>query len=111
MLSAPEADVVGDDVDVGFNAVSVFLAESTLRSPMRSRLCRIWRCRFERVDDVHVDDADRAHARGREVEGGRRAETTGTEEHDLGAEQLLLAFSPTSGQKDVPGRSGRAARG
>ena len=31
----------------GFNDTSVFFAESTLRSPTRSRLWRIWRCRLE----------------------------------------------------------------
>jgi len=31
----------------GLSSCRVFLAESTLRSPSRSRLCRIWRCRFD----------------------------------------------------------------
>ena len=44
------------------------------------------------VDDVHVDDAERADARGREVQRGRRAEAAGAEQQHLGVEQLQLAL-------------------
>ena len=81
----------------GLMAVSVFFAESTLRSPMRSMLWRIWRCRFERVDDVHVDDAERADAGGGEVERGRGAEAAGAEQQDARVEKLQLPSMSTSG--------------
>src|ERR671918_1311212 len=46
-LSAPRRTSWVTTLTSGLMAVSVFLAESTLRSPMRSTLCRIWRCRFD----------------------------------------------------------------
>ena len=54
-----------------------------------------------RVDDVHVDDAERADARGREVHRGGRAEATRAEQQHLGLEQLLLAGFADLGQEDV----------
>ena len=43
------------------------------------------------VDDVEVDEADRADARGGEVERGRRTEAAGADEQRLRAEQPGLA--------------------
>ena len=44
------------------------------------------------VDDVVVDDPERADARGGEVERGRRAEAARAEQQHLRVEQLLLAL-------------------
>ena len=54
-----------------------------------------------RVDDVHVDDAERADARGGEVERGGRAEAAGAEEQHAALEQLLLAGLTDLGEQDV----------
>jgi hypothetical protein len=54
-----------------------------------------------RVDLVHVDDADRADARGGEVERGGRAEAAGAEHQHLGVEQLLAGPRPDLGQQQV----------
>ena len=62
------------------------------------------------VDDVVVDDADRADARGGEVERGRRAEAAGAEQQHLGVEQLLLALGADLGEQEVAASSGGAAR-
>ena len=43
------------------------------------------------VDDVVIDDADRANASGSKVERRRRAESAGADHQDLGTEQLELA--------------------
>ncbi len=43
------------------------------------------------VDDVRVDDPERADARGREVERGGRAETARADEEDARVEDALLA--------------------
>ena len=51
------------------------------------------------VDDVVVDDAERADAGRGEVQRGRRAEAAGAEQQDLGVEQLLLALRPISGSR------------
>ena len=54
-----------------------------------------------RVDDVHVDDAERADAGGREVQRGGGAEAAGAEEEHLRLEQLLLARLADLGEEDV----------
>ena len=53
------------------------------------------------VDDVVVDDPERADAGGGEVERGRRAEPAGAEQQDLRVEQLLLALGADLGQQQV----------
>ena len=62
------------------------------------------------VDDVVVDDAERADAGRREVERGRRAEAAGAEQQHLGVEQLLLALQADLGQRGSGASSARAAR-
>src|SRR5439155_2827592 len=53
------------------------------------------------VDHVHVDEADRPHARGGEVEGRRRAETAGADAEHLGVEELRLARLAHFGKQEV----------
>ena len=53
------------------------------------------------VDDVVVDDAERADAGGREVERGRRAEAAGAEQQHLRVEQLRLALGADLGEQQV----------
>ena len=53
------------------------------------------------VDDVVVDDAERADAGGGEVERGRRAEAAGAEQQHLGVEQLELALEADLGHEQV----------
>ena len=53
------------------------------------------------VDDVVVDDPERADAGRGEVQRGRRAETAGAEQQDLGVEQLLLALDADLGDQQV----------
>ena len=54
-----------------------------------------------RVDDVVIDDADRADAGGREVERGRRTEPAGAQQQHLGVEEGDLALDPDLGQERV----------
>ena len=54
------------------------------------------------VDDVGVDDAERADARGREVERRRRAEAAGADQQDARVEQLQLALLADLGDQQVP---------
>ena len=61
----------------------------------------IWRCRLLSVDDVEVDEAERADAGGGEVERERRAEAAGADAEDLGGLELLLAFHADFGQDEV----------
>ncbi len=53
------------------------------------------------VDDVVVDEADRADPGRGEVERGRRAEPAGAEQQHLGVEHLQLAVDPDLGQQRV----------
>ena len=53
------------------------------------------------VDDVEVDDADRPHARRREVERGRRAEPARADQQHLGGQQLRLARGADLGDQQV----------
>ena len=53
------------------------------------------------VDDVVVDDADRADAGGGEIERDRRAESAGAEQQHLAVEQALLAARADLRQQQV----------
>ena len=53
------------------------------------------------VHHVHVDDADGAHPRGREVQRRRGAEPARAEQQDLGVEQLELALLAHLGHQQV----------
>ena len=54
------------------------------------------------VDDVEVDHADRANARGRQVEGRRRTETARADQERLRVQQLLLPLGADLGDEEVP---------
>jgi hypothetical protein len=56
---------------------------------------------IRQIDDVEVDDPDRADAGGREVEGRRGAETAGSDQERLAAEQPRLPFGPDLGDQQV----------
>ena len=53
------------------------------------------------VDDVVVDEADRADSGRGQVERGRRPKPAGAEQQDLGVEQLQLAVDPDLGEQRV----------
>ena len=53
------------------------------------------------VDDVRVDDAERADAGGGEVERGGRAEASCADQQDAGVEQLQLPLLADLGDQDV----------
>ena len=78
----------------GLMPLMAISAESTFGVPIRSVVWMTWRCRLERSTVVVVDDAQRAHARRRQVQRGRRAEPAGAEQQHLGVEQLGLALEP-----------------
>ena len=77
------------------------MAESTLRSPIRSMIVEDLALQVGGVDDVHVDDADRAHPGRGQVERGRRAEAARAEQEDLRLEQLWLARLADLGEQQV----------
>ena len=100
-VAGVEADVVGDDVDVGVEQRERLLGRVDLAVADAVHVVEDLALQVRLVDDVHVDDADRADAGGGEVEGGRRAEAAGAEQQDLGLEQLELALDVDLGQEQV----------
>ncbi len=54
------------------------------------------------VDNVHVDDPERADAGRREVQRGGRAEAAGAQEQDLAFQQPLLSCLSDLGEQQVP---------
>src|SRR3954447_3892760 len=85
-----EARLVLDDLHVGVQRLDLLLGRVDLRHADAvggvDHLAR--QCRD--VDEVVVEDAERADAGGGEVERGRRAEAAGAEQQYLRVEQLLL---------------------
>ena len=63
------------------------------------------------VDDVRVHDPERADARGREVERGRRAESARADEEDARVEDALLAVLADLGDEQVPAVARALLRG
>ena len=65
-----EADVVRDDVDVGVQRGERLLRGVDLAVADALEVVQDLALQVRRVDDVHVDDAERADAGGGEVERG-----------------------------------------
>ncbi len=96
-----QAHVVGDDVHVGVQRGQRLLGRVDLALAHPVHVVEDLALQVGLVDDVHVDDAERAHAGGGQVEGGRRPQAPGTEEQHLGVEQLELARLAHLGQEQV----------
>ena len=75
-----EARVVREDVDVGVHRREGGLRAVDLAHPDAIKGVKDLALQVRRVDDVHVDDADRADARRGEVDGRGRAETARAEQ-------------------------------
>ena len=96
-----EADVVGDDVHVGVEGGQRLLGRVDLALADPVHVVEDLALQVGGVDDVHVDDAERADPGGGQVEGGGGAEPAGAEQQHLGVEQLLLAGLADLGQEQV----------
>ena len=101
MLLGVEPAVVLDDVDVGVERFDEDPRRVGLRHPDPLGVVDHLALQVGGVDDVVVDEADRADAGGGEVERGRRAEPAGAEQQHLGVQQLDLAVDPDLGQQRV----------
>ena len=80
------------DVDVGVQRLHRDLGRVDLRRADAVGRVDDLALEVRQVDDVVVDDPDRADAGGGEVQRGRRAEPAGAEQQDLRVEQLVLAL-------------------
>ena len=74
-------------------------ADSTLGVAHRRVLCSIWRCRVADIHPIMVDEAEGSHARGGQVEGGRRAQTTAPTIMTRESNSLRWPASPISGSR------------
>ena len=93
--------LVRDDVDVGVERVEGLARGVDLLLAHAVGGVDDLALEVREVDDVEVDDADRAHARGGEVERGRRAEPAGADQQHLRLEQLRLARRADLGDQQV----------
>ena len=96
-----EANVVGDDVDVGVERGERLLRGVDLAVADALHVVEDLALQVRRVDYVHVDDAERADSGRGEVERGGRTETAGAEEQHPRLEQLLLAGFADLGKEEV----------
>ena len=92
MLSAPSRTSVLLDLHVRVDLVDRDLGRVDLRHADAVVRVRDLALEVREVDHVVVDDAERADARRRQVERGRRAEPAGAEQEHLRVEQLHLAL-------------------
>ena len=98
MLSADSRRVVGDDVDVRVQRHDRLLRRVDLAVADPVEVVEDLALQVGGVDLVHVDDADRPDSGSGEVQRGGRAEPSGSEEQDLGGEQLGLALRADLGK-------------
>ena len=97
-----EAHVVGDHVDVGVEEGEGLLGGVDLAVADSLDVVEDLALEVRLVDDVHVDDADRADACRRQVERGGRTEAARAEQEHPRVEQLLLPGDVDLGEEDVP---------
>ncbi len=95
--------VVGVDLDVGVHRRDGLLARLDLGLADILRLMDDLALQVREVDDVEVDEADRADAGGCEVHRGRCAEAARADDEYLAAEQLLLPLAADFVEDDVAG--------
>ena len=95
----------------GFSASSVRLAERTFGSPSRSGRVHDLALEVRLVDDVRVDDPERADSGCGEVERSGRAQATGADEEDARVEEALLAVLADLRDEQVPAVARALLRG
>src|SRR5438552_6469513 len=101
-VRAGEALLVPDDLHIGIERLERLTRRIRLRRAEALRRVNDLALQVGRVDDVRVDDAERSHARGGEVERGGRPETAGADEEHLAAKELLLPGLTDLGDEQVP---------
>ena len=89
--------LVDDDLDVGIEGVD--RDPRALDLALADAIGRVDDLALQvgQVDDVEVDEADRADAGGREVERRRAAEATGPDQQGPGPSSFAWPAEPTSG--------------
>ena len=100
-LARVEHLLVADDRHVGVERLDRLASRVDLLLADPRRVVDHLALEVREVDRVEVDDPDRAHAGGREVERRRRTEAARADQQHLRVEQLRLAFGPDLGDEQV----------
>jgi hypothetical protein len=98
---ARESLLVADDLHVGVERFQGLSRGLGLRLADAVRRVQDLSLQVRRIDDVRVDDAERPHARGGEVQRRGRPEAAGADEEHLAAKQLLLPGLADLGDEEV----------
>ena len=98
------------DLDVGIERVDRALRGVDLRRAERVERVGDLALEVRLVDDVGVDDPERADPGGGEVERGGRAEAAGADQQDPRVEQLELALLADLGDQQVARVAGALLR-
>ncbi len=101
MFVASILDWVLHDVHVGVDRLDRLLRRVHLRHAHAVGRVDHLALQVGQVDDIVVDDPQRAHPGRRQVQRSRGAEPAGAEQQDLRVEQLLLAVGPDLGDQRV----------
>ncbi len=91
------------DVDLRVHVQQAFTRRVQLRAPHVLGTVDDLSLEVAVLDGVEVHQPDRAHARGGQVERGRRAEAAGADDQHPRLLELLLALEPDLRHDDVPG--------
>src|SRR5438309_2253236 len=97
-----QALLVADDLYVGIERFESALRGRDLRLADAVGGMKDLPLQIGEVDDVGVDDAERAHTRGREVVRGRRTQSARADEQDLAVQELLLTHLADLRDQQVP---------
>ncbi len=101
MLSGPSRSLCFSTLTSGFSALDRLLGRVDLGDTDALGVVDHLALQVREIDDVVVDDPERADAGRGEIQRRRRAEATGAEQQHLGVEQLLLALEADLGEQDV----------
>ena len=98
-----EPDRVGHDLNIGIQVPQPFLRGFSLGAPEASGSVEDLALQVGELDQVGVHDPQGSNARGRQVEGGRRAEAAGADDEYPGATKPLLSRDADFRQGEVSG--------
>src|SRR5206468_1205707 len=86
-----QAGLIWHDLDIGVQVLQRLLGRVDLRLPDALAVVQDLPLQVALVNNVRIDDADRAHASRRQIVRRRRPEPAGADDQDLRVEELELA--------------------
>ena len=89
------------DLDIGIHRCNRLAARLDFRLADIGRLMNDLALQVREVDDVKVDEANRADARGCEIHRRRRTEAARTDDEDLAVKDFFLSLAADLLQEDM----------